>query len=100
MIDPRRIHSDDTSGSYVQMTDFAVAHLPGSQANVLTRCLDQSSRKVCEPIVEVRSTSERYCVTFAPGRVAKSIEDNQDKRRVLDGTQFSLSPKQNVQIPV
>ena len=68
------------------MSDLAVAHLTGRQADRFARCLEQRMRVVCEQFVEDGQLRQQDGIAVASGRFgvfvadAPPVANDQDKR--------------------
>ena len=79
-IDAGDVHVHDASGAYVEMADFAVAHLPIRQADVLAAGMNQGIRIFAEQAVVIGFAGQRDGISFGFGTVSPAIEDDEDER--------------------
>src|SRR5882762_854435 len=68
----------------IEVSDFAVAHLPFGETNANTRCFEERARAASPERVPGRGVGECDCVAVSFGAIAPSIEyDERDWPRAL-----------------
>ena len=79
-VDAHDVHQHNAAGAEVQVTDFAVAHLPVRQADKVVARPQQGIRKIAQQAVINRLACQRDCIAFGVGPVAPAVKNRQNNR--------------------
>ena len=77
------VHVHDAAGADVQMSNFAVAHLSGWQADVTPAGVHECAGKIPQQHVVIRLARERDGVGLGFGAVSPAIEDDEHQRGIF-----------------
>src|SRR5580704_11223551 len=100
-IDAGDVHVHDAAGADVEMSDFAVSHLPFGQADKRSTGMDESVGIFAQQAVVGRLAGQRDRVGLGFGAIAPAVEDDEDEWfrtghkisvwLLADGSSFSRS---------
>src|SRR3984957_20572080 len=90
-INARDVHVDDTSGTNIEMTGLAVAHLPFRQPNKRTAGMNECVGILEQQPVIRRFAGESNCVGFGFGSVSPAVENSKNER-FRTGHKSALAP--------
>ena len=76
-VDARNVHRDHAPCADIQMTDFAVAHLPVRQSDEVIRRMQQRVGKLAQQAVIIWFSSLSNCIRFAFCAISPPIQYGQ-----------------------
>ena len=79
-IDLGDVHVDHAACANVEVADFAVAHLPGGQADKASAGMDQGVGKLGQQAIVVRLPRQRNRIGRGRRSITPAIEDDEDER--------------------
>ena len=79
-VDARQILEHRATGAEIQMSDLAVAHLAGGQADGFSRRLERCVRPLSDESAPVRHVRLRDCVVRGSRADSEPVDDDQDER--------------------
>ena len=79
-VDARNIHVDNAARAHIEMSNFAISHLPFGQSNERAAGMDQRIGIFAQHAVIRRLARERDGVGLGFGAVSPAVEDDEDER--------------------
>ena len=79
-VDARDVHVDDSAGAYVEVSDFAVTHLPLGQSDRGSARLNERIGIFTQETIIGRLVRYRNRVSLGFSAISPAVENDQDKR--------------------